>query len=71
MRLFIRPYVAPIRRIRPISHGRIEAHSMRLFIRPYVAPIRPFAITPLPHAMNPRARGVPPREPHNVRAPMV
>ena len=40
MRLFIRPYVAPIRRIRPISHGRIEAHSMRLFIRPYVAPIR-------------------------------
>jgi len=51
MRLFIRPYVAPIRpsapyrtgelrRIRPISYGRIEAHSMRLFIRPYVAPIR-------------------------------
>ncbi len=37
MRLFIRPYVAPIRPSAPISYGRIEAHSMRLFIRPYVA----------------------------------
>ena len=46
MRLFIRPYVAPIRRIRPISYGRIEAHSMRLFIRPYVAPIRPYVAHP-------------------------
>jgi hypothetical protein len=49
MRLFIRPYVAPIRPSAPISYGRIEAHSMRLFIRPYVAPIRPSApFTPTP-----------------------